>query len=111
MENIIIKGITFNPYKWEFEVDGKWGHISFLVKKGTFSYGTSDGAYCLELNSKEIESISYYYNFDYAIDLVYMATPCMEDEKGLHKYTLEEILNMAAQDIYWNLKERFIKQS
>ena len=81
--------ITFIPYKWDFDVEGIWGIIYFLVKKDIFERGNRDWVDCE-------------YFTDNA-DLVYISTSYMENSHLLETYKLEEVLLMAKNDIIQNL--------
>lgn len=90
---IKIDNVVFVPMKWDFLMDGTWGHIYFLVDRGIFEYGNNDGAYCYEdKNSK--------------CDIVHMATPCMEDGGNLEKLVLSNIFKAAASEIVSNLTRK-----
>jgi hypothetical protein len=104
-------GIKFEPLSWIFGCDGMWGHIFFLVPKGTFHQGANNGAYALDDFPPSI--ISQFKDFP-SVDewdkyqLVHVATPCMsigKDDTGdnCEKYKLEDILRAAANFIALNL--------
>ena len=45
--NLIIKvrGVPFEPLRWDFQNDGLAGHIYFAVPAGTYEPGADNGAY------------------------------------------------------------------
>jgi hypothetical protein len=103
---IEVDGIVFKPYRWDFCSDGMWGNIWFTVPKGTFTPGTNNGAYALPGGVSE--SIDSHFDpvrlDDDSVQLVHMATPCMENGDDLHKYSLSKIIKNAAKDIELNLR-------
>lgn len=109
---MIIKssGIEFEPLSWNFVCDGMWGHIYFLVPKGTFEPGTNNGAYALQdVPASTISELDYAGDLDWdKYQLVHAATPCMaigEDGDGdnCENYKLNDILQVAADFICENL--------
>jgi len=110
---MIIKscGIEFRALSWNFVRDGMWGHIYFLVPKGTFESGANNGAYALQdVPASTISELDYAGDFDWdKYQLVHAATPCMaigEDGNGgdnCENYKLDDILQAAADFICQNL--------
>jgi hypothetical protein len=104
--NIEVNGVTFEPYRWDLRCDGMWGQIWFTVPKGTFTPGTNNGAYALP--GGFCEDVDSHFDpvrcTDDSVQLVHMATPCMEDGDDLHKCLLRDILTNAARDIELNLR-------
>jgi hypothetical protein len=103
-------GIEFMPLSWNFVCDGMWGHIYFLVPKGTFEPGTNNGAYALQdVPASVISEIEYAGDLDWdKYQLVHAATPCMvigEDDCGdyCENHKLGDILQAAADFICENL--------
>lgn len=105
------KGIEFEPLSWSFVCDGMWGHIYFVVSKGTFKAGTNNGAYALEdvpaSTIAELHHTGCTMDWD-TYQLVHAATSCVpigENGSGdeCEKYKLEDILQAAADFIADNL--------
>ncbi|WP_313469507.1 hypothetical protein [Lysinibacillus sp.] len=84
-----IDNIEFTIEKWEFSIDGMYGHIYFTVKKGSYLYGANNGAYCSKLDE------------DY--DLISVATPCFLDENGATERPLSQIFKEAIEFADLNL--------
>lgn len=109
---MIIKsnGIEFEPLSWNFVCDGMWGHIYFLVPKGTFEAGNNNGAYALQnVPSSTISELDCAGDLDWEkYQLVHAATPCMVigedgDSDYCENYKLDDILQAAADFICLNL--------
>ncbi|MBK5482987.1 hypothetical protein JFV29_14155 [Peribacillus sp. TH16] len=76
-----IRNIEYEIDKWEFNVDGMFGHIHFTVPKGSYEYNANNGAYC----SKK----------DNEYDLIHVATPCFLDEENAIEMSLSQIFKEA----------------
>jgi len=84
-----IDNIKFTIDKWEFNIDGNFGHIYFTVDKGSYEYDANNGAYCTELNEK--------------YDLINVATPCFLDDWKAVDLSLVEIFKEAIEFADLNL--------
>jgi hypothetical protein len=106
MRNIRVNGILFKPYRWDFGCDGMWGHIWFIVKKGTFRPGANNGAYALPggVFRSDIAMMDSIECREDSVQLVHMAAPCMDNGDDLQKYRLSKILKDAAREIESNLR-------
>jgi len=110
---IEVNGVEFRPYKWEFCIDGKWGHIYFTVPIGTFAPAANNGAYAWDKEKVENEAAK---TGEYDMQtlhpeqdqVVHMATPCMGhyEIEGYHcgQHQLSDILEAAAKEIMLNLQ-------
>lgn len=107
--SIIAHGIEFMPLCWNFVCDGMWGHIFFLVPKGTFKPGANNGAYALQdVPDSFISFCNYAGDLDWPrYQLVHAATPCMvigqDDGDNCEKHKLKVILQAAADFICENV--------
>ncbi len=106
-----IGDIEFLALKWEFSCDGHLGKIYFLVKRGTFEIGESNGAYSREfLDPGETNLTPSFWGAE-RYDLVYVATPCMEDfGEGMEYSSLNDSLFKAASYAYSCLESRIIQK-
>jgi hypothetical protein len=72
------------------------------VKKGIFEYGGGNGFYCKE-------SIGWENSEDPDYDIVYAATPCMENEEDIAIETVQGFLTRSASDLFDNLYRKGIE--
>lgn len=88
--NYKIRNIEYEIEKWEFNIDGMYGHIYFKVPRGSYRYNANNGAYCSE--------------FDNDFDLINVATPCFLDEDNAVEMSLFQIFKEAIAFADLNLR-------
>jgi len=93
---IYVDGIKFIISHWEFNNEGMYGHIYFLVPNGVYEYGSNNGAYMKLYNGN-----FYSTEGEREYDLAHAATSCFLDD-DISRYTFEYIITEAAKFIDFN---------
>lgn len=84
-----IDNIEYTIEKWEFNIDGIYGHIYFTVDKGNYKYDENNGAYCSSMDETH--------------DLINVATPCFLNEDNAIELSLLQIFKSAIEFADLNL--------
>lgn len=84
-----IDKVEYTIEKWEFNIDGMYGHIYFTVDKGIYKYDANNGAYCSSIDETR--------------DLINVATPCFLDEDEVIRLPLYQIFKQAIEFADFNL--------